>query len=238
MAKMLHFISETAKYGDFVSGPRVINDETKRADEGGPAGHPTGKFAKQWIDENAAGKPEYNADVPGRPATSRSRRPAPACARKWPGCKASRTRRQPDMNAATPLAHQQIAGDRARAGHRRPARRRGAGARGRRRRSSAIRAARSCRFMTRCTGSSLQPYPGAPRAGGRLGRRRLWPGHGQAGRVPGDLGAGGDQSRHRHRQCVHGQRAHGRDHRPGRLRRSWARTPSRKSTSSASRCRS
>ena len=27
--KMLHFVSETAKYGDFVSGPRVINDETR-----------------------------------------------------------------------------------------------------------------------------------------------------------------------------------------------------------------
>ena len=29
LAKMHHFVSETAKYGDLVSGPRVINDETR-----------------------------------------------------------------------------------------------------------------------------------------------------------------------------------------------------------------
>jgi ketol-acid reductoisomerase len=60
MAKMLHFISETAKYGDFVSGPRVINDETKARMKEVLQDIRTGKFAKQWIDENAAGKPEYN----------------------------------------------------------------------------------------------------------------------------------------------------------------------------------
>jgi ketol-acid reductoisomerase len=59
MAKMLHFISETAKYGDFVSGPRVINDETKERMREVLQDIRTGKFAKQWIDENAAGKPEY-----------------------------------------------------------------------------------------------------------------------------------------------------------------------------------
>jgi ketol-acid reductoisomerase len=59
IAKMLHFISETAKYGDFVSGPRVINDETKQRMQEVLQDIRTGKFAKQWIDENAAGKPEY-----------------------------------------------------------------------------------------------------------------------------------------------------------------------------------
>ena len=59
IAKMLHFVSETAKYGDFVSGPRVINAETKARMQEILRDIRTGKFAKQWIDENAAGKPEY-----------------------------------------------------------------------------------------------------------------------------------------------------------------------------------
>ena len=59
LAKMLHFVSETAKYGDFVSGPRVINDETRKRMQEVLHDIRTGKFAKQWIDENAAGKPEY-----------------------------------------------------------------------------------------------------------------------------------------------------------------------------------
>jgi len=59
IARMLHFISETAKYGDFVSGPRVINAETKARMQEVLQDIRTGKFAKQWIDENAAGKPDY-----------------------------------------------------------------------------------------------------------------------------------------------------------------------------------
>jgi ketol-acid reductoisomerase len=59
IAKMLHFISETAKYGDFVSGPRVINDETRERMREVLNDIRTGRFAKQWIDENEAGKPEY-----------------------------------------------------------------------------------------------------------------------------------------------------------------------------------
>ncbi len=59
IARMLHFVSETAKYGDFVSGPRVINAETKERMREILTDIRTGKFAKQWIDENAAGKPDY-----------------------------------------------------------------------------------------------------------------------------------------------------------------------------------
>lgn len=60
LSKMLHFISETAKYGDFVSGPRVINAETKARMKDVLTDIQTGKFARDWIDENKAGKPEYN----------------------------------------------------------------------------------------------------------------------------------------------------------------------------------
>jgi ketol-acid reductoisomerase len=57
--KMLHFVSETAKYGDFVSGPRVINDETRARMKEVLSDIQSGAFARQWIAESEAGKPEY-----------------------------------------------------------------------------------------------------------------------------------------------------------------------------------
>ncbi len=60
LEKMLHFISETAKYGDFVSGPRVINAETRARMREVLRDIQTGKFAQAWIAENAAGKGEYD----------------------------------------------------------------------------------------------------------------------------------------------------------------------------------
>jgi ketol-acid reductoisomerase len=57
--KMLHFVSETAKYGDFVSGPRIINDETRARMKEVLDDIQNGAFARQWIAESEAGKPEY-----------------------------------------------------------------------------------------------------------------------------------------------------------------------------------
>ena len=51
-------------------------------------------------------------------------------------------------------------------------------------------------------------------------------------------GPGRDQPGHADRRRLHGLGADGRDHRPGRLGRRSARTPSRRPTSAASRCRS
>lgn len=59
LEKMLHFISETAKYGDFVSGPRVINDETKARMKEVLTDIQSGAFARNWISENQQGLPEY-----------------------------------------------------------------------------------------------------------------------------------------------------------------------------------
>ena len=60
LEKMLHFISETAKYGDFVSGPRVINAETRARMREVLRDIQTGKFAEAWIAENRTnGKTEY-----------------------------------------------------------------------------------------------------------------------------------------------------------------------------------
>jgi ketol-acid reductoisomerase len=61
LARMHEFVSETAKYGDLVSGPRVINAETKERMREVLGDIQSGAFARAWIAENAAGKPNYNA---------------------------------------------------------------------------------------------------------------------------------------------------------------------------------
>ena len=61
LAKMHQFVSETAKYGDLVSGPRVINSETKARMREVLHDIRTGKFARDWIQENENGKQNYDA---------------------------------------------------------------------------------------------------------------------------------------------------------------------------------
>jgi ketol-acid reductoisomerase len=61
LAKMHEFISETAIYGDLRSGPRVINDETKARMRDVLRDIQDGTFARDWITENQAGKPQYAA---------------------------------------------------------------------------------------------------------------------------------------------------------------------------------
>jgi ketol-acid reductoisomerase len=61
LEKMLHFVSETAKYGDFVSGPRVINAETKERMREVLRDIQQGNFARDWIEENRTGKKNYQA---------------------------------------------------------------------------------------------------------------------------------------------------------------------------------
>jgi ketol-acid reductoisomerase len=61
LAKMHEFVSETAKYGDLVSGPRVINAETKERMREVLRDIQTGKFARDWIQENESGKHNYDA---------------------------------------------------------------------------------------------------------------------------------------------------------------------------------
>lgn len=58
---MRHSISDTAQWGDFVSGPRVINEETKARMKEVLEDIQTGKFAKGWILENQMDRAEFNA---------------------------------------------------------------------------------------------------------------------------------------------------------------------------------
>lgn len=61
MAGMRYSISDTAQWGDFVSGPRVVNDQVKAEMKEVLKDIQTGKFAKGWILENQANRPEFNA---------------------------------------------------------------------------------------------------------------------------------------------------------------------------------
>jgi ketol-acid reductoisomerase len=58
--KMHRFISETAKYGDLTRGPRVVTRRTKAEMKKILKEIQTGKFARQWMRENAAGRKKYD----------------------------------------------------------------------------------------------------------------------------------------------------------------------------------
>lgn len=56
---MRYSVSNTAEYGDYVSGPRVVTDETKKAMKQILAEIQDGTFAKNWIKENDEGCPNF-----------------------------------------------------------------------------------------------------------------------------------------------------------------------------------
>lgn len=58
---MRYVISDTAEYGDLTRGKRVISEEAKFEMEDILAEIQSGEFAKEWILENQAGRPMFNA---------------------------------------------------------------------------------------------------------------------------------------------------------------------------------
>lgn len=61
LAKMRDSISNTAEYGDYVSGPRVIDADTKKRMKAILEDIQTGKFARDWILENKANQASFRA---------------------------------------------------------------------------------------------------------------------------------------------------------------------------------
>ncbi|MDR2864291.1 MAG: ketol-acid reductoisomerase [Spirochaetaceae bacterium] len=57
---MRYSISDTAEYGDYITGPKIITEETKNAMRQVLKDIQTGKFAKKWILENQAHRPFFN----------------------------------------------------------------------------------------------------------------------------------------------------------------------------------
>ncbi len=60
-AGMRYSISDTAEYGDYTVGPRIITDATKAEMKKVLTEIQNGTFAKNWILENQAGRPFFNA---------------------------------------------------------------------------------------------------------------------------------------------------------------------------------
>jgi ketol-acid reductoisomerase len=58
---MRYSVSNTAEYGDYTRGPRIVTDETKREMKKILNEIQTGQFAKEWILENRANQPTFQA---------------------------------------------------------------------------------------------------------------------------------------------------------------------------------
>jgi ketol-acid reductoisomerase len=58
---MRYSISNTAEYGDLTRGRRIITDETRAEMRTILTEIQTGRFAKEWLEENQVGRPVFNA---------------------------------------------------------------------------------------------------------------------------------------------------------------------------------
>ncbi|HJC55854.1 MAG TPA: ketol-acid reductoisomerase [Candidatus Eisenbergiella intestinipullorum] len=60
-AGMRYSISNTAEYGDYITGPKVVTEDTKKAMKKILSDIQDGTFAKDWLLENKAGCPHFMA---------------------------------------------------------------------------------------------------------------------------------------------------------------------------------
>lgn len=61
LSYMRHSISDTAEWGDYQAGPRIVTAQTKKEMEKILAEIKDGTFAKRWIAENNEGRPRFTA---------------------------------------------------------------------------------------------------------------------------------------------------------------------------------
>ena len=61
LAYMRYSVSDTAEYGDYTRGPRVVSEETKKEMKKILGEITSGKFAKEWMDEHRGGRQRFNA---------------------------------------------------------------------------------------------------------------------------------------------------------------------------------
>ena len=59
MARMRYSVSDTAEFGDYVSGPRVIDESVKQRMREVLKEIQDGTFAHRWLDENEMGRPNF-----------------------------------------------------------------------------------------------------------------------------------------------------------------------------------
>ena len=60
LSYMRYSISDTAEWGDYTAGPKVINEQSKEAMKEILADIQSGEFARDWIKENKEGRPRMN----------------------------------------------------------------------------------------------------------------------------------------------------------------------------------
>ena len=58
---MRYSISDTAEYGDYAVGDRIVTDETKKEMKKVLTEIQNGTFAKNWMLENQVNRPNFNA---------------------------------------------------------------------------------------------------------------------------------------------------------------------------------
>lgn len=61
LSYMRYSVSDTAEYGDYMTGKRIITDETRAVMKKVLTAVQDGSFARNWILENIAGRPNFNA---------------------------------------------------------------------------------------------------------------------------------------------------------------------------------
>ena len=61
LSYMRYSISDTAEWGDYTAGAKIINDQSKAAMKDLLKDIQDGKFAKEWVAEDEAGRPVMNA---------------------------------------------------------------------------------------------------------------------------------------------------------------------------------
>jgi ketol-acid reductoisomerase len=58
---MRYSISDTAEYGDYITGGKIITEDTKKAMKNVLTDIQEGTFARNWLLENQVNRPYFNA---------------------------------------------------------------------------------------------------------------------------------------------------------------------------------
>jgi len=58
---MRYSVSDTAEYGDYTRGPRIVNEQTRAEMKKILGEIQSGEFARQWIEENKTGRKKFLA---------------------------------------------------------------------------------------------------------------------------------------------------------------------------------
>jgi ketol-acid reductoisomerase len=61
LSYMRYSVSDTAEYGDYTRGPRIVNDQTRAEMKKILSEIQSGEFARQWIEENKTGRKKFLA---------------------------------------------------------------------------------------------------------------------------------------------------------------------------------